>query len=82
MRFLVIRRTFSERRILITNDKDFGEKVYKEKYLHEGIVLMRIDDERAMNKINTIRQLIKDHAARLARNFVVVTEERVRFARR
>lgn len=32
----VIEMALSENRILITNDKDFGEKAYREKRLHPG----------------------------------------------
>jgi predicted nuclease of predicted toxin-antitoxin system len=34
----VIRRAYDERRILITNDKDFGEKVYRQRHPHHGVV--------------------------------------------
>jgi len=67
--------------ILVTNDKDFGEKVYRERRPHRGIVLMRLDDERAANKVEVLRRLLEAYADRLAGNFVVVTEKRVRFAR-
>lgn len=77
----VIRKASKEHRILITNDKDFGEKVYKEQRTHEGIILMRLDDERVPNKIDTLRRLLEDYPNRLEKNFVVVTEKRVRFAR-
>ena len=67
--------------ILVTNDKDFGEKVYRERRPHKGVVLMRLNDERAANKVEVLRRLLKEYADRLAGNFVVVTEKRVRFAR-
>jgi predicted nuclease of predicted toxin-antitoxin system len=67
--------------ILITNDKDFGEKVYRERRPHKGVVLMRLDDERAVNKVEALRRLLEAYADRLAGHFVVVTEKRVRFAR-
>src|SRR3954465_12438185 len=67
--------------ILVTNDKDFGEKVYRERRPHKGVVLMRLDDERAANKIEVLRRLLEAYADRLAGQFVVVTEKRVRFAR-
>jgi predicted nuclease of predicted toxin-antitoxin system len=78
----VIRKAFVENWILITNDKDFGEKVYRERRPHKGVVLLRLDDERAASKINTLQRLLERYADRLAENFVVVTESRVRFARR
>jgi len=77
----VIQKVFAESWILITNDKDFGEKVYKERRQHKGVVFLRLEDERATNKIETLRRLLEGYADRLADHFVVVTETRVRFAR-
>lgn len=77
----VIERAFLENRILITNDKDFGEKVYRQQKPHKGVVLLRLEDERAANKINTIRRLLDSYFFQLPDNFVVVTETQVRFAR-
>lgn len=42
---------------------------------------MRLEDERAANKIEVLRRLLKGYADKLADRFVVVTETRVRFAR-
>ena len=42
---------------------------------------MRLDDERAANKIEVLRRLLETYADRLAGHFVVVTEKRVRFGR-
>ena len=76
----VLRRSREEKRILITNDKDFGEKVYRERHSHSGIVLLRLDDERSQNKISVLHRLLRLYADRLAGQFVVVTAEQVRFA--
>ena len=32
---------------LITNDKDFGERICRECHPHRGVVLLRLEDERA-----------------------------------
>jgi predicted nuclease of predicted toxin-antitoxin system len=77
----VVQKAFSENWILITNDKDFGEKVYRERYPHHGVILLRLDDEHAKMKIFVLEQLLANHAARLPDQFVVVTENNVRFAR-
>lgn len=77
----VIAKAFNEDWILITNDKDFGEKVYRERRPHNGVILLRLEDERTANKIATLQRLLEAHAERLAGQFVVVTETRVRFAR-
>jgi predicted nuclease of predicted toxin-antitoxin system len=77
----VLQKAVAENRILITNDKDFGEKVYRERRSHKGVVFLRLEDERAAVKIETLRRLLERYADRLPNNFVVVTETRVRFAR-
>jgi len=77
----IIQKAFAENWILITNDKGFGEKVYRERRPHRGIVLLRLEDERASNKIDAMRRLLRDYAGQLPDCFVVVTEKRARFAR-
>jgi len=76
----VIRKAFAENWILMTNDKDFGEKVYREQRPHKGVVLLRLDDERAVIKIETIKRLLESHAEKLPGQFVVVSEKTIRFA--
>jgi len=71
----------NEKRILITNDKDFGEMAYRSKAPHCGIVLIRLADERSQMKIQVVNQLLKLYADLLADAFVVVNEDQVRFAR-
>jgi predicted nuclease of predicted toxin-antitoxin system len=77
----VIQQAFEENRILITSDKDFGEKVYREQRLHRGIILLRLDDERSVNKIDGLQKLLAEYPEQLADNFIVVTEKLVRFAK-
>jgi predicted nuclease of predicted toxin-antitoxin system len=77
----VLRKAHDENWILITNDKDFGEKVYRERRPHRGIILMRLDDERAANKIQVLRRLLEEYVDTLSDKFVVVTETYVRFGK-
>lgn len=39
---LILNIAEAQQRILITQDKDFGELVYRLKYAHFGIILIRI----------------------------------------
>ena len=64
--------------ILITSDKDFGKMIFHEKKVHKGIILLRLDDERAENKIKVLKQLLEQYADQPVNNFVVVTETTVR----
>ncbi len=69
-----------EGRILITNDRGFGEKVFRERRPHHGVVFLRLANERAADKIRVLGQLLDQHSSALVNRFVVVTETRVRFA--
>jgi predicted nuclease of predicted toxin-antitoxin system len=76
----IIQKAFTENWILITNDKDFGEKVYRERRPHRGVILLRLDDERSIMKIAAVKKLLATYSVHIADQFVVVTPNRVRFA--
>ena len=78
----IIQKAASENWILITNDKDFGDKVYRDGRLHRGIILLRLADESSVSKIQVISRLLENYTDRLSDSFVVVTENQVRFARK
>lgn len=77
----LIRKALKEQWIIITNDKDFGEKVYRDGRFHHGIILLRLEDERPASKISVLSSLLQTYQDRLSDSFVVVTEKQVRFAR-
>ncbi len=72
---------FDQRRILITNDKDFGAKVYRDRRSHHGVILLRLEDERPSSKTTILSQLLAQYVNKIAKAFVVVSERRVRFAK-
>jgi len=78
----ILEKSYTTNRILITNDKDFGEIVYRNLILHRGVVLLRLDNERAYNKVAVIQRLLESHSDTLQDNFIVVTEQRIRIARK
>ncbi|HNB54054.1 MAG TPA: DUF5615 family PIN-like protein [Anaerolineales bacterium] len=78
----IIEKAYHENWLLITSDKDFGEKIYREQHPHRGVILLRLANERANVKMATLRSLFDNYGEQLPNNFVVVTEKRVRFARR
>lgn len=77
----IVQKAFEENWILITNDKDFGDQIYRENKSHHGVILLRLDNERAKNKIDVLKQLLASYPDRLPNQFVVATEEKVRFAK-
>jgi len=76
----IIKKAYNENRVLITNDKDFGEKVYREKYPHKGIILLRLDNNKWKNRIEVLKKLLDNYQQDISNKFVVVTEKRIRFA--
>jgi predicted nuclease of predicted toxin-antitoxin system len=75
----VLDKAFAENRILITNDKDFGEMIFRERREHHGVIFLRLDDERSANKIEALRHLLESYSEKLPDQFVTATETKVRF---
>lgn len=74
----ILTRAMSEKRVLITNDKDFGDLIFRSGQTHHGVVLSRLRDERAANRVRVVRNLLERYADRLPDHFTVVTEAGVR----
>jgi predicted nuclease of predicted toxin-antitoxin system len=66
-----------ERRVLITNDLDFGELIVRERLPHSGLILLRLHDTSLALKQSRLDVVLTRHADQL-REFLVVTEGRVR----
>jgi predicted nuclease of predicted toxin-antitoxin system len=76
----VLRIAHAERRILITNDRDFGELVFAEQLPHAGIIYFRLPlDTTADQKIRWLRRIIAEHPEDLHR-YIVVTPGRLRIS--
>jgi predicted nuclease of predicted toxin-antitoxin system len=77
---VLLAQAVAEDRILVTNDSDFGEMVFRERRPHCGIVLLRLQDERSSAKIAALQRLLAQYADQLGGAFAVVTERHIRFA--
>lgn len=66
-----------EGRILLTDDRDFGELVFDRLHPHAGVILMRVASAPLATKISRLDHVLSDYAAALGR-FIVVTERHVR----
>jgi predicted nuclease of predicted toxin-antitoxin system len=74
----LLTRAVSEHRILLTEDKDFGELVYRLRRPAHGIVLLRFDvGDRAL-KVLRLRYLLEKEPERLPGAFVVLEVDKVR----
>lgn len=75
----ILARAVAEDRILLTNDKDFGELVFRNGQAHSAIVLLRLQDESAVNRVRVVKDLLDQFADRLAGHLTVAAETGVRF---
>lgn len=68
----------SEQRILITNDRDFGELIFRRKLAHAGVIYFRLPLSSTVDdKIDWLKRLLVSHQDRLDR-FLVVTPRGIR----
>jgi predicted nuclease of predicted toxin-antitoxin system len=74
----ILKRAASEGRVVLTNDKDFGDLAFRSGQAHRGIVLFRLRDETTANRVSMLRLLLKQHIDHIENHFVVVTENGIR----
>lgn len=74
----ILDRAFNENCILITEDKDFGELVYRLKLPARGIILLRFDIANRFYKIPRLRSLLEQESRRLQGAFITVTLNKIR----
>ena len=68
-----------EKRILITNDKDFGEITFLQRKLSMGIILIRVKGQKAEDKVKLFKKLLQNYRDKLLKHFTVITKEKIRF---
>jgi predicted nuclease of predicted toxin-antitoxin system len=78
----VIERALSERRVLITEDRDFGELVYARGRQSAGVIFVKFHSRARRAKPAAVLEAVVKLGARLQDAFVVVEPGRVRIGRR
>ena len=64
--------------ILLTNDKDFGDLVIRQKLSHKGVVLLRLSSQDITEITNIILRVLKLYGDQLGNKFTVVGDIRIR----
>ena len=77
----VLDLTNCTQRILLTNDKGFGEKVFRYGRRVPGVILLRFAEEDALVKAQVLSKVIHQFGQQLVGMFTVVTQTRVRMRR-
>jgi len=74
----ILTKAVNEGRVLITNDKDFGELIFRRGYSHHGVLLLRLQDDSAVNRVRVVKAVLDQYGDFLKMNFLVATERQVR----
>lgn len=67
----------TERRIILTNDKDFGDLIFRDRLRHEGVILFRLGYVPLDVRITHLERVLADHADHL-RDVIVVSRRNIR----
>ena len=74
----VLQLAVVEQRILITNDRDFGELIFNQHLPHASVIYFRLPfDSSAAEKITRLHQLLTSHQSELGK-FIVITPRGMR----
>lgn len=77
----VLARAISEKRILITTDKDFGFLVFRKHILSRGVILLRLKHESFAKILKVLNEFLifhKDNLEDLRGQFFILSESGVR----
>jgi hypothetical protein len=64
--------------VLITEDKDFGELVFRLRAVHAGVVLVRMPGTPGTLQAELVSQAIRSRGHDLLHAFTVITAQRMR----
>lgn len=74
----ILINAYREKKIVITEDKDFGELVYRLNKPAFGVVLLRFHPLDKQLKIQRLLHLVNFKSDKLAGNFIVLDSEKMR----
>jgi predicted nuclease of predicted toxin-antitoxin system len=74
----ILAKAGAEGRVVVTNDKDFGELVFRSGLAHNGVILLRLQDESSANRVRVILAVLAQCGAAIPGHFIVATETHIR----
>ncbi|RMG72661.1 MAG: hypothetical protein D6710_04425 [Nitrospirae bacterium] len=67
-----------EKRIILTNDKDFGELIFYQQKATSGIILIRIKGQVVHEKLKMLKELLKNHKEDIKGNLILISKNKIR----
>jgi predicted nuclease of predicted toxin-antitoxin system len=74
----VLKIANDRKEILIVQDKDFGELIFRLKQIHSGVILVRFSGVKPLEKAKIILAAIEEHGAELAGAFTVINKNHIK----
>jgi predicted nuclease of predicted toxin-antitoxin system len=74
----VLKIAVSEKRMVVTMDKDFGELVYHSALPHGGVLLLRLEEAKSDEKVKVVEQILEEHSDKLPNSFCAFKGGRLR----
>ncbi|OGL45338.1 MAG: hypothetical protein A2149_00725 [Candidatus Schekmanbacteria bacterium RBG_16_38_11] len=74
----ILKIAVSEKRMLITMDKGFGELVYNSRLSHGGVLLLRLEDAKSDDKVEIVKNILEKHSDALVNKFCVFKDGKLR----
>jgi predicted nuclease of predicted toxin-antitoxin system len=74
----ILRLANTEQRVLLTQDKDFGELVFRLRNAHNGVVLIRLNGYTPLEKASIVVNLLLEHKDELLNAFTVIQPNAIR----
>lgn len=74
----VLDKANDQNALLITEDKDFGELVFRLKLKHNGIVLLRFFNDTIEIQNKKVLETLQNHYQELLNNFSTLSDKRLR----
>jgi len=78
---VVLHRANQHQAPLVTEDKDFGELVFRQKLVHVGVVLIRLHGLTGQSKARIVSQAFAAHGCEMPARFTVISPGMVRIRR-
>lgn len=77
----VLARAFAEGAVLLTQDKDFGELVYRRRLPHAGVLFVGLSGLDETTKCELVSRAVAENGTALPGAFSVLTEDALRIRR-
>ena len=79
---LILSEANTRRALLLTNDKDFGELVFRQGLVHAGVILLRLNGLSNDAKAEAVSTALRERATEMAGAFSVISPGLIRIRRR